>query len=101
MASQAACTLVSDAFKQSTERRPASIARIVQRRAAIQNCCLCPVQQNFWVDPPVARAVNVRAHHRQQAIKRNCDVGSGAAITDPLLPFAKLRNSELFDIVAL
>ena len=43
----AACTLVWDAFKQSTESRPASIARIVQRRAAIQNCCLCPVQQNF------------------------------------------------------
>jgi len=39
---QAACTLVLDAFKQSTESKPASIARIVQRRAAIQNCCLCP-----------------------------------------------------------
>ena len=29
------------------EYRPASIALIVQRRAAIQNCCLCPVQQNL------------------------------------------------------
>jgi len=80
---------------------PASIARIVQRRAAIQNCCRCPVQQNFCVDPPVARGVNVRAHHRQQAFKRNCGVGSGAASTDPLLPFARIRTSELFDIVAL
>jgi hypothetical protein len=46
-APQAACTLVGHAFKQSTDSRPASIARIVQRRAAIQNCCRCPVQQNF------------------------------------------------------
>ena len=46
-APQAACTLAWDAFRQSTESRPASIARIVQRRAAIQNCCLCPVEQNF------------------------------------------------------
>jgi hypothetical protein len=46
-APRAACTLAWDAFKQSTESSPASIALIVQRRAAIQNCCLCPVQQNF------------------------------------------------------
>jgi hypothetical protein len=44
---QAACTLVSDAFRQSTESRPASIALIVQRRAAIQNCWRWPVEQNF------------------------------------------------------
>jgi hypothetical protein len=47
MPPQAACTLVWDAFKQSTESRPASIARIVQRRAAIQNCCLWAVEQNL------------------------------------------------------
>ena len=47
IAPQAACTLVKDAFRQSTDRRPASIALIVQRRAASQNCCLCSVQQNF------------------------------------------------------
>jgi hypothetical protein len=29
------------------EYRPASIALIVQRRAAIQNSCRCPVEQNF------------------------------------------------------
>ena len=46
-ATQAACTLVREAFRQSTESRPASIARIVQRRAAIQNSCRCPAQQNF------------------------------------------------------
>jgi hypothetical protein len=45
------------------EHRPASIASIAQRRAAIQNCCRCPVQQNFWVDPPVVRGVNVRPDH--------------------------------------
>jgi hypothetical protein len=28
--------------------RPASTARMVQRRAAIQNACLCPVEQNLW-----------------------------------------------------
>ena len=44
---QAACTLVSDAFRQSTESRPASIALIVQRRAAIQNCWRWAVEQNF------------------------------------------------------
>jgi hypothetical protein len=44
--------------------RPQWIARIVQRRAAIQNSWRCPVQQNFWTDPSVARGVNVRPHHR-------------------------------------
>ena len=56
-----------DAFRQSTDRRPASIARMVQRRAAIQNSCLCPEQQNFCVDPPVVRGQNVRSHHRPRA----------------------------------
>jgi hypothetical protein len=66
-APRAACTLVRDAFKQSTESKPASIARIAQRRAAIQNCCLCPVQQNFRADPPVERGVKARPHQGQQA----------------------------------
>ena len=43
---RAACTLAWAAFKQSTDSRPVSIARIVQRRAAIQNACRCPVEQN-------------------------------------------------------
>ena len=42
----AACTLVWAAFRQSTDNRPVSTARIVQRRAAIQNACRCPVEQN-------------------------------------------------------
>jgi hypothetical protein len=31
----------------------------------------------------------------------DCGVGSGTAITDPLLLFARIGTSELFDIVAL
>jgi hypothetical protein len=46
------------------------------------------VQQNFWADPPVARGVKVRSHHRQQASQAGFGAGSSAAITDPLPPFA-------------
>ena len=45
------------------------------------------MQQNFWVDPPVVRGVNVRAHHRQQASQAGCGAGSSAAVTDPLPRF--------------
>jgi hypothetical protein len=96
-APQAACTLVLDAFKQSTESRPTSIARIVQRRAAIQNCCRCPVQQNLWVDPPVIRGENVRSHHRQHVFQAtDCGVGSQIAATDPVPPFLVVDTSKLF-----
>ena len=70
-----------DAFKQSTESRPASIARIVQRRAAIQNCCLCREQQNFWVDPPDDRGSKARPHHRQRASQAGFGSSSSAAVT--------------------
>ena len=84
-----------DAFKQSTDSRPASIARIVQRRAAIQNCCLCPEQQNFWVDPPVNRGLKARPHHRQQkSTAGDCDAGS-SGVADPPPPFAVVRTSEI------
>jgi hypothetical protein len=86
---------VWDAFRQSTESRPASIARIVQRRAAIQNCCRCPEQQNFCADPPVDRGLKVRPHHRQQT---STAVGCGArsiAVAHPPLPFALVRTSEI------
>ena len=59
-------------------------ARIVQRRAAIQNCCLCPVQQNLCVDPPVARGVKVRSHHRQRAFEAEFWAGWSAGLTDPM-----------------
>ena len=78
---------MSDAFKQSTDRRPASIARMVHRRAAIQNCCLCPEQQNFWVEPPVERGVNARPHHRQRASQAGFRSSSSAAITGKPLRF--------------
>jgi hypothetical protein len=65
--------------------RPASIARIVQRRAAIQNCCLCPVQQNFWVDPPVERDAKGRSHHRQHPSIAGSRAGSSILVTAPLL----------------
>ena len=75
---------------------PASIALIVQRRAAIQNCCLCPVQQNFCIDPPVARGVKIRPHQRQQVLQATgCGVSSQIAATDPLPPFVVVTNSEL------
>jgi hypothetical protein len=94
-APQAACTLVRDAFKQSTESRPASIALIVQRRAAIQNCCLCPVQQNFWLDPPVVRSVKVRSHHRQHASEVGFCAGSSAVRTRPLLEFTVMAAAGI------
>ena len=62
----AACTLAGDAFKHSTDKRPTSTARIVQRRAAPQNACRCPVEQNFWAEPPVVRGVKTRWHQRQR-----------------------------------
>src|SRR6059058_3673325 len=37
----AACTLLLWPFRQSTESRPVSMARIVQRRAAVQNVFRC------------------------------------------------------------
>jgi hypothetical protein len=61
----AACTLGGDTLRQSTERRPASIARIVHRRAATQNAWRCPVEQNRCAEPPVFRGVNGRRHQRQ------------------------------------
>jgi hypothetical protein len=78
---------VWDTFRQSTESRPASIALIVQRRAAIQNCCLCPVQQNFRIDSPVIRGVKVRWHHRQCGATGGSGAGSSSStlVTDPLL----------------
>ena len=84
-----------DAFRHSTDSRPASIARIVQRRAAIQNCCRCPEQQNFCADPPVDRGLKVRPHHRQQT---STAVGCGArssAVAHPPLPFVLVRTSEI------
>jgi hypothetical protein len=66
--------------------RPASIARIVQRRAAIQNRCRCAVQQNFCADPPVARGVNVRAHHKQRPSGVGFPAGSSTGVGKPL-PF--------------
>ena len=62
-----ACTLASVGFRHSTDRRPASIARIVQRRAASQNACRCPAEQNFCADPPVPRGVNGWPHQMQLA----------------------------------
>jgi hypothetical protein len=84
---QAACTLVRDAFRQSTDRRPASIARMVQRRAAIQNSCLCPEQQNFCVDPPDDRGLKARPHQRQQACG---DFWAGSSLTAT----PRLRSAE-------
>ena len=60
------------------------IARIVQRRAAIQNCCRCPVQQNFWLDPPVVRRANVRSHQRQRPSEVGFWVFSSAGVGNPL-----------------
>ena len=64
------------------DSRPTSIALIVQRRAAIQNCCLCPVQQNFRADPPVDRGLKARPHHKQQASNAGFGASSSAAITE-------------------
>ena len=43
------------------------MARIVQRRAAIQNAWRCSVDQNFCADPPVRRGVNGLPHQMQLA----------------------------------
>src|SRR5437762_11614789 len=48
--------------------RPVSIARIVQRRAAVQNALRCARQQNLCADPPVLRGLNARSHQRQCAV---------------------------------
>ena len=56
------------------------------------------MQQNFWVDPPVARGLKARPHHRQQACEPGRGVGSGIAVTDPSRPFAAIRISEIFAI---
>src|ERR1700722_4878618 len=79
-AAPAACTLILIAFKHSTDRRPASTARIVQRRAAIQNAWRCPVEQNFCADPPVCRGVNGRPHQTQLAAVAR---GGAMSVTDP------------------
>jgi hypothetical protein len=41
------------------------------------------VQQNFWVDPPVERGVNIRSHHRQRASIAGFWAGSSHGVTDP------------------
>jgi hypothetical protein len=87
---------VWDAFKQSTESRPASSALIVQRRAAIQNSCRCPVEQNFWADPPVARGLKARPHQRQEACKTGFESCSRAEVADPISPFAAFGIPEVF-----
>jgi hypothetical protein len=74
--------------------RPASIALIVQRRAAIQNCCRCPVQQNLRADPPVVRGVNLPLHQRQRSARAHFQIGSSAAVADLLTPFAALATFE-------
>ena len=71
------------------------MALIVQRRAAIQNCCLCPVQQNFWLDPPVVRSVKVRSHHRQHASEVGFCAGSSAVRTRPLLEFTVIATATI------
>jgi hypothetical protein len=64
--------------------------------------CRCPVQQNFWVDPPVVRGVNVRPHHRQQVLQAtDCGVGSQIVATDPVPPFAVVNTSKIFIMRAL
>jgi hypothetical protein len=40
-----------------------------------------PCSRNFWVDPPVVRGVNVRAHHRQEASQAGFRSSSSAAVT--------------------
>jgi hypothetical protein len=68
----AACTLVRAAFRQSTDRRPVSIARMVQRRAAVQNALRCARQQNLWAEPPVVRRLKARPHQRQWTCSADC-----------------------------
>ena len=55
------------------------MARMVQRRAAVQNAFLCSVEQNFWADPPVIRVVNSRPHQRQWATWRDRHAEPGIA----------------------
>lgn len=66
------------------------MARIVQRRAAIQNCCRCPVQQNLCADPPVARGVKCPSHQRQRACKMARGASSQIATTDLLPPWSAI-----------
>ena len=74
------------------EYRPTSIARIVQRRAAIQNCCLCPVQQNFCVDPPVIRGENV--DHTTGSAHPERGSGLEVIVTEPPEHLQKARDPE-------
>jgi hypothetical protein len=46
------------------------------------------VQQNFWLDPRVARGVNFRWHQRQHVSESGFCVGSSAVRTRPALEFA-------------
>src|ERR1044071_4365818 len=59
--------------------RPVSSARIVQRRAAIQNACRCSVEQNRCTEPPVVRGLKARPHHRHCAT-------SAASMSDATQP---------------
>jgi len=73
-------------FRHSTDRRPVSIARIVQRRAAVQNAFRCAVEQNRWDEPPVVRGVKGLPHQRQCGFEPAPDVvfdGSAATLTMP------------------
>src|SRR5205823_1586132 len=72
-APRAACTLARLAFRQSTVRRPVSIARIVQRRAAVQNDLRCAREQNLCADPPVLRGLKARSHQRQCAVSASSE----------------------------
>ena len=83
------------ALRQST----VSIARIVQRRAAVQNAFRCSVEQNFWADPPVTRAVNARPHQTQRALSGHCKVETGIAAvwssrTGPLRASRDVETNE-------
>ena len=69
----AACTLAWFAFRQSTVMRPVSIARTVQRRAAVQNALRCARRQNLCADPPVLRGLKARSHQRQCAVSASSE----------------------------
>jgi hypothetical protein len=67
-------------FRQSTDSRPVSIARIVQRRAAIQKAWRCPGEQKRCADPPVRRGVNGRPHQTHLAAAAQGGVASDPAV---------------------
>jgi hypothetical protein len=56
------------------------------------------VQQNFWVDPPVVRGVNVRPHHRQQSSRAGFWADSSPGVTDPLPQFPVIAVAEFDDL---